>query len=523
MTYLNQPDYVRYLCNCGSLKPISKIYFCRHCLMIRCGYCVCQEVDSHYCPNCMENLPSSEVRLKKNKCSNCFDCPCCFQTLSTRAGLAPVRAAAPTEGEENKDVKATPKKVYYLFCSLCRWSSRDAGIPDQSVATGGWPEQENPHVTRINALIDYHKVLASIEKQQCERKKIHPKRSFMPVQTMYSFTSALVRKRIGRPMKPPLQSQSSAQPVPSVASEEVDELPSDIFTESVDITKITTLEQRLQHPEVQAEKINELRPQHRQFLVKRSQRCRVCEHNVSKSDLCPQSTKFKILLAAFYHIPEVKIVTCEPLRPGKSSELLLKFCNPTQHQTQITILPLDTLLSSSLTEEKDIKQEDTQNLVNESSNLLPSTVRQAPVTEDPKAIKVVPNADLILPHSSLILPPRDDAAEYDDTNDNHNFQDDPKYVKYTNYVKLIQKDNMNFIIYTIFFRLVVWRKGNKAVIRLHVIPHDINKDNEDSIIVGFVMQHGYVNTIAALEHKSPQKVDVKVKLYLTVGQLVGET
>ena len=54
---------------------------------------------------------------------------------------------------------------------------------------------------------------------------------------MYSFTSALVRKRIGRPMKPPMQSQLSAQPVPSVASEEVDELPSDIFTESVDITK----------------------------------------------------------------------------------------------------------------------------------------------------------------------------------------------------------------------------------------------------------------------------------------------
>lgn len=54
---------------------------------------------------------------------------------------------------------------------------------------------------------------------------------------MYSFTSALVRKRIGRPIKPPIQSQSSAHPVPSVASEEVDELPNDIFIESVDITK----------------------------------------------------------------------------------------------------------------------------------------------------------------------------------------------------------------------------------------------------------------------------------------------
>lgn len=68
----------------------------------------------------------------------------------------------------------------------------------------------------------------------------------------------------------------------------------------------------------------------------------------------------------------------------------------------------------------------------------------------------------------------------------------------------------------------MWRKGNKAVIRLHVTPHDTNK-NTDPIIIGFVMQHGYVNTIAALEHKSPQKVDVRVKLYLTVGQLVGET
>lgn len=69
---------------------------------------------------------------------------------------------------------------------------------------------------------------------------------------------------------------------------------------------------------------------------------------------------------------------------------------------------------------------------------------------------------------------------------------------------------------------MVWRKGNKAVIRLHVTPHE-NSESEESVIIGFVMQHGYVNTIAALEHKPPQKVDVKVKLYLTVGQLVGKT
>ncbi|XP_033230347.1 dynactin subunit 4 [Belonocnema kinseyi] len=492
MAYLFQPDYVKYACSCGSLKPISKIYFCRHCLKIRCGYCVCHEVDSHYCPSCLENLPSTEVRLKKNKCLNCFDCPCCFQTLSVRAGHAPIKQAPTAE-----DQKAPPKKVYYLFCSLCRWSSRDAGIPDQYVATGSWPEQENPNTNRINVLIDYHKILAAKEKEQRDRKKIH---AFLQFEK-FGLTSAMARKRAGRPPLPQSKFQQSDRPSPAVASEEVEELPEDIFTAPLDITKITTLEQRLHHPEVQAEKINELRPQHKQFLVKRSQRCRTCEHNVSKPEFSPQSIKFKIQLAAFYHVPEIRIVTCEPLRAGKTSELLLKFCNPTQHQTQITLLPLDTPTTpttiTAAGEKVEVKRE-TMQLGTESPNLLPSAVRQVVVTEDPKPITISVNAELTLPHSSLILPPRDDTAEYDDTGDTHNFQDDPK--------------------------LVVWRKGNKAVVRLYVTP-ELGEENKegDSVIVGFVMQYGYVNTIATLEHKAPQKLDLRAKLFLTIGDLLGST
>lgn len=59
--------------------------------------------------------------------------------------------------------------------------------------------------------------------------------------------------------------------------------------------------------------------------------------------------------------------------------------------------------------------------------MLPSIVRQVLIVEETKPIKVRANANLVLPHSPLILPPRDDAAEYDDTSDTHNFQDDPKY------------------------------------------------------------------------------------------------
>lgn len=62
-------------------------------------------------------------------------------------------------------------------------------------------------------------------------------------------------------------------------------------------------------------------------------------------------------------MPEVRILTCEPLRPGKSSELLLKFCNPTQHQTQVTLLPLDTPVIPTVavaSEKEEFKEEDAQ-------------------------------------------------------------------------------------------------------------------------------------------------------------------
>ncbi|XP_066600544.1 dynactin subunit 4 [Prorops nasuta] len=496
MAYLCQPDYVRYACNCGSLKPISKIYFCRHCFMIRCGYCVCQEVDSHYCPNCLEILPTSEARLKKNKCSTCFYCPCCFQTLTTKAGHAPIRSML-GDSEENKDVKATPKKIYYLFCSFCRWSSKDAGIPDQPVATGSWPEYENPYTSRINALVDHHKILASREKQQTEKKKYPTKRPFYQHETYGLFTAAL-RKRIGR-INIPNPNLSSDEPPPAVASDSIEELPPEIFTEEVDLTKITTLEQRLQHPDVQAEKINDLRPQHRQFLIKKSLRCRTCEHNVIKPNAGGGSIKFKIQLAAFYHVPEVKIVTCEPLMLGKTSELLLKFCNPTQHQTEITLFSLDEPLTpiESITAEKNLEN---PQMGCESPNLLPSAIRQATILEEPRKLNIFVGADLSLPTSSIILPPRDDTAEYDEFSDatNYNFQDDRK--------------------------LVVWRKENKAVIKLHVTPYDIEETKHgEPIIVGFGMQYGYVNTFATLEHKTPQKLNLKVKLYLTLGDLIGKS
>lgn len=119
-------------------------------------------MDMLYCPSCLENMPSTEARLKKNRfvceifkkicfwylisynssifsfkvffwrncfchrCGNCFDCPSCGQSLSTRASTI----QSPDPEQPNRSIQ---RKLYYLACTGCRWTSRDVNIQDQTV------------------------------------------------------------------------------------------------------------------------------------------------------------------------------------------------------------------------------------------------------------------------------------------------------------------------------------------------------------------------------------------------------
>lgn len=106
------------------------------------------QVDSHFCYNCLENIPSSEAKLKKYRCNKCFECPSCQHTLSSRATTvqmprsggaesdvkeeANISGTASPAPDAEKNPKLTTRKMYYLSCLACRWTSRDAGLPDQS-------------------------------------------------------------------------------------------------------------------------------------------------------------------------------------------------------------------------------------------------------------------------------------------------------------------------------------------------------------------------------------------------------
>lgn len=496
MAYLLQPDYINYSCSCGKLKPITNLYFCRHCLKIRCGFCICHEVDSHYCANCFENMPSSEARLKKNRCSSCFDCPCCFHTLSTRAAITTQPRPVGEGGDGKPDPKAT-KKMYYLSCFNCRWTSRDVGIPDQPVATGGWPERLNIYTQRINAIQDYYKSLALQEKQEKmerERKKFALRGKYITLTDKIGLTAAMARGIAGLSDG---NSLSSTQPcfLPSQASAEINDLPDDIFTSEVNLKYVTNMAERLAQPEWQPTAVERLYPSPKQLLIKRSQRCRSCDHNLTKPEYNPGSIKFKIELLAYYHVPEIRIISCEPLHPGKLSQLLVKLVNPTGHEMVINFLPLPTM-EEQLAEIEAAKQlNKTQAQEGSgSTSLLPSLSRSAWSAIEPVPVDNQVNGEFHLPATSISLPQRDDASEYDE--DTNTYNDDPS--------------------------LVMWRKSNKIALKVSVTPQEgLQQDTE--ITVGCKLQYTYTNTVAhhSIPHnRQPQEHTLGVSVYLNIGKIV---
>ncbi|XP_053603703.1 dynactin subunit 4 [Plodia interpunctella] len=488
MAYLTQPDYVKYVCSCGQLKPITNLYFCRHCLKIRCGFCICHEVDSHYCANCLENMPSSEARLKKNRCSSCFDCPSCFHTLSTRATLAQPRQ--PPQESSSGDAKVEnkqPKKMYYLSCFNCRWTSRDVGIPDQPVASGGWPERTNPHATRINQLLDYYKAIAQQEKQEKlekERKKFAIRGKYITLTDKTGLTGAMARNIAGLPQSEAAASSALASFVPSQAADVGDELPEDIFTKEVNLKQITSMPQRLASPEWQPAAVSRLAPLAKLLSVKRSQRCRACDHNLTKPEYNPGSIKFKIELLAYYHVPEVKIISFETVKPGEKSALLLKLTNPTGHEMQLQLMQPEDLPQVEETEEpKSIEKslEKSLNLEKDTSSYLSLCRALAPA---PALSCRVP-----APARALTLSQRDDAAEYDD--DAHHDTDD----------------------------IILWRKSNKLALRLEVVTEPTASPGSPARAT-LSLQYSYRNTVPPAAAQ-PQDHTLYTTVILDLGTVSG--
>ncbi|XP_040565367.1 dynactin subunit 4 [Lepeophtheirus salmonis] len=472
---------VRYTCTCGVSSPLSRMYFCRHCFEIRCYYCVLHEVDSHYCPNCLENMPSAEARMKQNRCANCFDCPSCGHTLSTRA-----TSDVPANPGE------TPRKVYYLSCVFCRWSSRDIGLSNQKVTSGGWPEKENPNTNRISVLLEHYRSIAQKDKLEKESKRqMGRKLNYLQLSDKYG----LARKRAGLPPLPVGTSSDFDKSVPSVTPStavDIDELEAEESVNeqvsNADIYNVTNMLCRLSQTDTQPSHVKDIYPLHMHLVIKRSQRCRKCEHNLSKPEYNPTSIKFKIQLAAFYHVPDISIYSSKgPWKSGEETQFILKLVNPTQHATEIEFLDTAGVQEFRIIDEEMRKKQAEAKKAH--SNTIGSLLRQQSLIKASDRHQVNETAKVVLPKGKIHLPPRDDAAEFDDSGpDLH--KDDDKNV-------------------------IAWRKGNKVGVLMTAIPDG----SDDEIVVSFGLKFLYTNTISALDKKDVQTADIVIPVYVKLGKI----
>lgn len=217
-------------------------------------------------------------------------------------------------------------------------------------ATGSWPEPEYVNATRFAFLMDYYQSIVMQEKQEKQdfwRRKTPKSHKYPSLTDRTGLTVSLIRRQIGFADKiPPKVKPPKLNP--SIASDDVEELPDEMFTEEINLKSITTMKQRHGQPSAQPVSVGKIFPQHKSLSIKQSLRCRQCEHNVIKAEYNPSSIKYRIQLFASYHIPELKLVKSDPLTTGTNACVIIKLINPTMHDMTITIMDLPTYEEESL-------------------------------------------------------------------------------------------------------------------------------------------------------------------------------
>ncbi|XP_017492359.1 PREDICTED: dynactin subunit 4-like [Rhagoletis zephyria] len=155
--------------------------------------------------------------------------------------------------------------------------------------------------------------------------------------------------------------------------------------EEIEVSNKNSLKQIIQQIENQPVECKDLFPTSQMLVVKRSLRCKTCEHNLSKPEYNPSLVKFKIQLSAYYHIPELRILKLPSLKMGNTTRVELTITNPTQYLLNVTLLPVDIHLNAT--------------------------------------------ADLVLPNTVLQLTPKDDTGDIVDFDSSASkFNDDPNVI-----------------------------------------------------------------------------------------------
>ncbi|CAG8983501.1 hypothetical protein HYALB_00004302 [Hymenoscyphus albidus] len=372
-----------------SLYPLEHLLYCEDCHQIRCPRCVLDEIVTHYCPNCLFEVPNSIVKSEGTRCTrSCFQCPICIAPLS-------VSAVEPQpEGHGVADTAHVGQ--YVLNCAYCLWSSKDIGVyfdkPNAisaqlarikngggqvitprdrrkdregrtreasmgpSLDDDGVQEDDGPKLDP-NEVLDPEGQFSNLKSfYQSQIAEASPTSALGFTGGDYGYGSPGALSRIMGIYTGGTFADKKVKSKKANFREARDALEGlqivDLASDADAIKKLqenrwqgtTSLEQRAEQLS-EAPFVSDLRPLAYVLRTKRSKRCKTCRHILSKPESKVQTTRFRIRLVALNYIPAITIRPLQPLAPTQRSlltprkavQFLLTFKNPLFENVKVSI------------------------------------------------------------------------------------------------------------------------------------------------------------------------------------------
>ncbi|KAI1376740.1 hypothetical protein F4677DRAFT_417800 [Hypoxylon crocopeplum] len=367
-----------------SLYPLEYLLYCDVCHQIRCPRCVAEEIVTIYCPNCLFEVGSSSLKTEGNRCTrSCFQCPICIGPLAVQSlESAPEPSLLTAESTST----AAPAGPWILACSYCNWNSSEIGVKFDK------PQGIFAQLSRLRHGEDHSKHHhSSTTTTSSATGDVAPKKTDGALETTkarfaalksfyntqnnslnstgsaglsgigdYGFSSPGALSRImnlysgGNPLTSGLKPKTrlSTMREAETAGEgfraaDLDEgaAVSQLRRDGWDGT-VTSEQAQSQTEEEGARFADELWPVPYLLRAKRSKRCPVCRHIISKPENKVGNTRWRIRLVANNNIPSVSIKPLNPspasntghlLKPLQPAQFLLTFKNPLFDEVKVTL------------------------------------------------------------------------------------------------------------------------------------------------------------------------------------------
>ena len=117
-----------------------------------------EEIESYYCPQCLENFPSSEAMQFRGRCprSECFTCAECGSVappvIDSASSITKVSSSSASSAAAADTTPSSSSALYYFRCNFCRWNSVSSGLTsdsDTNLVSMALNQEQGPEVDYV--------------------------------------------------------------------------------------------------------------------------------------------------------------------------------------------------------------------------------------------------------------------------------------------------------------------------------------------------------------------------------------